>query len=279
MPARTSRDIAILSMTTFLANAFRSVDSADTEKLGNCLERIDSLAAFRPYKEASYRALDLQPNSKIADAACGLGFDLIRLAERVPEGEVTGFDISQEFIDRAIRRTEGCDRIVVRRGDLRELDCPDAFFDGVRVDRSLQHIDDLDAAISEIVRITKEGGKIVAAEPDWSSFRISSSDTKISSLIEEEFSSNIRNPELGIQLADRLGAHLEICENTVHAVLLRSRDEVEIVYDLTHTVERSTSKGLLDKEAAEAFLKDLLNRAAQGTFHALLCIHVVSGMK
>lgn len=266
-------------MSTFLADGFRAVDTEDTEKLGNCLSRIDGLDAFKPYKIASYNALNLSPISKVADVACGLGFDLVRLSERVPDGAVSGFDISEAFVEKALGRIEGRSNITVRQGDLRDLDCPDAVFDCVRVDRSLQHIDDLDAAISEMVRITKRGGRVVAAEPDWSSFRISSSNTKISRLIGDQFASNIRNPVLGSQLADRFSANMEICDHTVHAALLRDLEEAEIVYDLTHTVVRSTNKGLLDKEAAEAFLKDLAYRAARGTFHALLCIHVVSGIK
>lgn len=266
-------------MTTFLADGFRSVDAADAEKLAHCLATIDDLAAFRPYKIASYEALALQPDARVADMACGLGFDLLQLAARVREGAVTGFDISQAFVDEARRRVGDHDRITVQRGDLRQLDCPDDQFDAVRVDRSLQHIDDLNAAISEMVRITRPGGRVVAAEPDWSSFRVGSDDSRVSGVIAHEFGSNIRNSTIGNQLTDRLRKHLTVRDHSVHAVVLRDMAEAEIVFDLTHTAEHAAAKGLITEAEARAFLEGLSRRTAQGTFDAALHIHVVSGVK
>ena len=267
-------------MSTFLADGFRSVDSAaDTEKLSQCLASMENLADFRAYKQESFEALNLRPDSAVADVACGLGFDLLKLRQLVPRGVVTGFDISEEFVA-AARRMVGPDQSVrVVQGDIQQLECEDGVFDAVRIDRSLQHIEMPDAAISEMTRIVRPGGTVAAAEPDWTSYHLASDNADISAVIESEFGSTIRNRAIGRQLVDVLSEHLEISHHSVHPLLLRNYSDAEIIFDIAHSVERCCEKRLITDAEGRTFLEDLSRRSKDGTFFALLFIHVVSGIK
>ncbi len=267
-------------MSTFLADGFRCVDSAeDAAKLSRCLARMEDLSDFCSYKEKSFEALNLRPDSSVADVACGLGFDLLKLRRLVPRGFVTGYDISEEFVaaSRHLAAPYGSVRVV--QGDIQWIDCEDSVFDAVRIDRSLQHIEDPDLAISEMTRMTKGGGTVVAAEPDWSSYQLASDNPEISATVEAEFRSTIRNPVIGRQLVDFMCRHLEIQHHGVHPLLLRSHSDAEIIFDIAQSVQRCCQQGLIENPAGQIFLENLSRRSQNGTFFALLNIHVVSGVK
>ena len=267
-------------MSTFLADGFRCVDSAaNTEKLSQCLALMEKLPDFRAYKQTSFEALNLRSDSTVADIACGLGFDLLKLHQLVPRGVVTGFDISEEFVATARQLVASHESIRVVQGDIRRIECEDSIFDAVRIDRSLQHIEEPDAAISEMARIVRDGGAVVVAEPDWTSYHLVSDNAKVTAVVESEFASTIRNPAIGRQLVDLLSGHLEISHHSVHPILLRSYSDAEIIFDIAQSVHRCCEQQLIANAEGRAFLESLSRRSKNGTFFALLCIHVVSGIK
>ena len=54
-------------------------------------------------------------------------------------------------------------------GDVCALDLADDSFDGVWCERVLQHVDDAERAIGELVRVTRPGGRICLIDTDWGS--------------------------------------------------------------------------------------------------------------
>ena len=54
-------------------------------------------------------------------------------------------------------------------GDVSALDLPDDSFDGVWCERVLQHVDDADVAIGELIRVTRPGGRVCLIDTDWDS--------------------------------------------------------------------------------------------------------------
>ncbi|MDP3105276.1 MAG: methyltransferase domain-containing protein [Candidatus Methanoperedens sp.] len=85
---------------------------------------------------------------------------------------VTGIDIKQQFIDIAIKRAEKegvADKVDFRLGDSRKLPFPDGYFD-VAINEcavGLTAINDPAKVLSEMVRVTKTGGKVVIHESIW----------------------------------------------------------------------------------------------------------------
>ena len=125
--------------------------------------------AERSAEELVERTLELAglpKGAKVLDAGCGTGTNSRRLARAGLK--VTGVDFSEYALGIAERGSAGRS-IEYRPGDLTRLDLPTASFDGVFCVGVLMHVPELDAALSELVRVLKPGGKLVLAETNASS--------------------------------------------------------------------------------------------------------------
>ncbi len=159
--------------------------------LTRCLDFMNGTPFFRRYKQETWDALQISGNSSILDVACGVGFDVIELARRFPRANVYGLDPSQGFLGLARERAQGLANARFVAGDSRRLPFSDSCFDAVRIDRSLQHISAPIEALREMVRVTRKGGRIVVAEPDWGTFFVYNGDletgAKIAGVLGEVF--------------------------------------------------------------------------------------------
>lgn len=102
---------------------------------------------------------------RVLDVACGDGEPAITLARKVqPTGKVVGIDLSERMIGAAAQRAgeERLGNVDFRVMDAEKLELPDAAFDLVTCRFGLQIVTDPDAAIKEIFRVLKPGGRVVA---------------------------------------------------------------------------------------------------------------------
>ncbi len=108
--------------------------------------------------------LDIPPGGRVLDVGCGSGAVTRELARRVgPTGGVVGVDPSPGFLTVAgeLAAREGlAATIELRRGDARELPCPDAEFDVVVAVTALAHVPQAERAIPELVRVVRPGGRV-----------------------------------------------------------------------------------------------------------------------
>ncbi|MGY1814812.1 class I SAM-dependent methyltransferase [Blastococcus sp. SYSU D00820] len=126
-----------------------------------------------------YDRLDLRPGMTLLDLGCGEGrhaFEgfrrgarVIALDHGVPEVETT-----RRWLDAIAAAGEaptGASAEVVR-GDLLALPVPDASVDRVIAAEVLEHIPDDRAAMAEIARVLKPGGRVAVTVPRWLPERI-----------------------------------------------------------------------------------------------------------
>jgi SAM-dependent methyltransferase len=105
---------------------------------------------------------------RFLDAGCGAG--LPGLLATLRGAKVAAFDASTELTTIAQQRLPDAD---VREADLEELPYADNSFDAVAVVNSLFYAADPTAALSELVRVTRPGGRIVVTSwgrPDQCEF-------------------------------------------------------------------------------------------------------------
>jgi ubiquinone/menaquinone biosynthesis C-methylase UbiE len=125
----------------------------------------------QPAKERSYTRMALQPGACVLDVGCGPATDTIPLARLVSEnGFVAGVDADKEMILAAERRTHAAGLTPrVRHFHIDALDLPFApqTFDATRSERTFQHLSDPAAALAEMVRVTRPGGRVVVLDTDW----------------------------------------------------------------------------------------------------------------
>ncbi|MGA8719841.1 MAG: methyltransferase domain-containing protein, partial [Solirubrobacteraceae bacterium] len=95
--------------------------------------------------------------------------ELERLCALVaPGGHVVGLDRSAALI--GVARERGLERrgpIELVRGEASSLPFDDAGFDACRADRTLQHVEQPDRALAEMVRVTRGLGRVVVSESRW----------------------------------------------------------------------------------------------------------------
>ncbi|MEV6303971.1 methyltransferase domain-containing protein [Actinoplanes sp. NPDC051861] len=124
---------------------------------------------IRRVRGAALGMLRPVPGQRLMDAGSGGGEVARQLAAEVgPRGEVVALDHSAAITAAAIGRHDGSSVRYVT-GDVGDLDLPDDYVDGVWCERVLQHVEDADRAIGELIRVTRPGGRICLIDTDWAS--------------------------------------------------------------------------------------------------------------
>lgn len=102
------------------------------------------------------------PGNRVLDACCGTG-DLALASLRLlgSGGEVTGLDFSEAMLERARGKSSEIEWL---QGDLLRLPFEDAAFDAATVGFGVRNVEDLDAALRELRRVLKPGGRLAILE-------------------------------------------------------------------------------------------------------------------
>jgi SAM-dependent methyltransferase len=125
-------------------------------------------ATYRPVHDAVLRALGTEPCTRVLDVGCGTGRLAARLGELSSVRSIVGLDFSAGMLEQARARLASADATALVRGDATRLPFADGTFDIVITSEVLEHIQDDVAAISEMTRVLKPGGRFAATVPAWS---------------------------------------------------------------------------------------------------------------
>lgn len=109
-----------------------------------------------PLFGAALDAARVARGARLLDAGCGAG--LLTLLASLRGAHVTAFDASASLLDIARTRVPEAD---VREGDLQDLPFADATFDAVTAVNSVFYAADLAAAMHELARVARPGGRVV----------------------------------------------------------------------------------------------------------------------
>ena len=119
-----------------------------------------------------------RPGERVLEVGPGTGYYTLDAADWVsPGGRLDLFDLQQEMLDHTMRRAgeRGLTNITPTQGDARQLPYPDAAFGAAFLVTVLGEIPDQDAALRELARVLKPGGRLVVGElfgdPHWVSPR------------------------------------------------------------------------------------------------------------
>ena len=119
-------------------------------------------------------ALGPQAGERLLEVGPGTGYYALPVAEWLgPEGTLEVFDLQKEMLDHTAGRAReaGLDTIVPTQGDARALPYGDDAVDGAYLVTVLGEIPDQDAALRELARVVRPGGRVVVGEvigdPHW----------------------------------------------------------------------------------------------------------------
>jgi ubiquinone/menaquinone biosynthesis C-methylase UbiE len=111
--------------------------------------------------------LEPQPRDRILEVGPGTGYYALPLAERLGErGRVEIYDLQQEMVDHVMRaaKERGLKNVTGWTGDAQEMLFEKDRFDAAYLAVMLGEIPDQDAALRELARVVKPGGRVVVGE-------------------------------------------------------------------------------------------------------------------
>ena len=114
---------------------------------------------MRKFYAQATAELQLNPKTKVLDISCGTG-ELLKSLQG--KAELYGIDISEEMLKAAKKKLGR--KVKLLKADVHRLPFEDNFFDYAMTTEAFHHYYDQPSALKEMVRVTKNGGKIIVAD-------------------------------------------------------------------------------------------------------------------
>jgi len=115
---------------------------------------------FAPGRAAAVKQLDLRPNERTLEVGIGTGLNLPLYP---PTVRLTGIDLSQEMLDKAVERVQtlAMPNVTLKVMDAMAMDFADDEFDKALATYTISAVPDPVAVLREMRRVVKPGGIIV----------------------------------------------------------------------------------------------------------------------
>ena len=118
-------------------------------------------------RERLMATLAPKPDERILEIGPGTGYYTLDVARALqPTGSLDIFDLQQEMLDHTMAQAgeAGLDNLVPQQGNAEKLPHDEASFDGAYLVTVLGEIPDRAAALRELHRVLKPGGRLVVGE-------------------------------------------------------------------------------------------------------------------
>jgi|tagenome__1003787_1003787.scaffolds.fasta_scaffold20411079_1 arsenite methyltransferase len=173
-------------------------------------ERLEAVYRIRDAirrRRLAREALGAAPGERIVDVGCGPGFFCAELAEEVGEsGFVLGLDTSPAMLAVAAGRCAGRANVELREGEAGSLPVEDGSFDAALCVQVLEYVPDTTAALVEMRRVLRPGGRVVVWDVDWATISINSEDAALTERVLGGWDEHLTHRSLPRSLASRMRA-------------------------------------------------------------------------
>jgi Methylase involved in ubiquinone/menaquinone biosynthesis len=180
------------------------------EERSQVLLRLYRGEAVTARRRAAFDALELKPGERLLDVGSGPGLFALEAAARVaPDGTVVGVDVSPDMLNIASHlrhQSPFRDVIEFHEGHATKLPVEDASFDVAVSIQVLEYVADIDAALAEMHRALRPGGRVLVWDTDWGGVTVHSKDEARMGRIMRALDEHCQHTALPRTLAPRLRA-------------------------------------------------------------------------
>jgi SAM-dependent methyltransferase len=205
------------------------------------------------------------------------------LAELVrPGGHAVGVDLSIELVQRARQRAEGVPDVEFHVGTVTALPFRSTSFDAAYSERVFMHLVEPDAAMAELFRVLRPGGRLVVVDVDHACAAVDADDLEVSDLLVAAFVRDIANPSSGRRLRSqmlRAGFSDVSVEPMPHVITDGALARAGAPRPLIARLSALVAAGAITSERADAYLADQERREAQGRYFAVHMFYLAAGIK
>jgi ubiquinone/menaquinone biosynthesis C-methylase UbiE len=258
---------------------FTTVDALeDPGVFISLLDRIQDAPDVWAARADLLNRLALQPGEAVLDLGCGTGDHSREVAARVaPDGGVVGADFSTTMIAEATRRQASSTApATFEQGDAQKLRFSTGTFDACRTERMLCHVPDCEAALREMVRVVRPGGRIGVIDVDTAGVMIDNSDRAITAAFAASMTDTIQNPWIGRTLRRRMGEVGLVDVVVEPRVMEIGYGAIEPMIDAHVLLMQQTG---LDSASVEAWKRELEYANLAGTFFMGMTMFLATGRK
>jgi arsenite methyltransferase len=123
------------------------------------------------------KALDLIAGEEVLDVGCGPGLLAYEMAASVGrDGRVCGIDTSEDMVAMARKRCADKPWTEFQKADATELPYPDESFNAAVSTQVYEYVADIPAALTELYRVMRPGGRVLIMDTDYGSLVIQTKD-------------------------------------------------------------------------------------------------------
>jgi len=149
--------------------------------------------------------LQAQPGQRALDIGCGPGLTTQALARAVGDtGQVLGVDIAAPMLTIARQRCASLPQVRFELCDVNALPCADGSMDIALASQVYEYVEPIDAALRELARVIRPGGRAVLVDTDWESAVWASHDDARMRRVLETWNEHIPHPQLPRSLVRRM---------------------------------------------------------------------------
>ena len=121
-------------------------------------------------RRETLKSLDLRQGERVLDIGSGPGLLAHEMAANVgPEGRVRGIDTSEDMLAMSRKRCAEQPQAAFESADATGLPYPDESFDAAVSTQVYEYVPDIPAALAELYRVLRPGGRAVIVDTDYDS--------------------------------------------------------------------------------------------------------------